>query len=637
MIDDLALDFDPAAVDSAHFKTPALHLLRPHDGPVVERVDFAFDTAFATRSSAGEVKVFRLRDDGAPALAAVAPMRCIGPMVIAAAAPALACGTDHGVARWDLRAARLGLASAVVSNPFQGDVADVSADGERVAVLSGAQVFFWSPTSGTSAGYLAPRPASQVRLAPRGHTAALLEGNQIEIIDDRGAVAPLFTLPTRPDASRAVSLRWDDGGLDLAVCTADGGSWHYLRTGGRAKDDPPPQGDACSPPRPHNQPEPVPAAEDAPELADRDVGPHLPAGGWKLRNHRYLARDLTVLDTAAGRVAATPPGVMPPAAARLLRFDPLDEIGGAETVGSDDSVTAVEHGDGVVMFQVGDEMRFYDDPEGTRRFTRKGNFLHRCPDGRWLSWDAEGAGYRIFDARDGAFVRSVPHRPGFVLGVGGACHTLYTQRLDGTLVAHSLVGGVGGDEGGRELARADGYVYDAHPVAGRDGSGGLLLALGSGAIAFVDEPTQSVRVLAYASPRASALTQGPHGEVVFTDATGIVQLHPGRAPSLLHGGTGAVEWTDLSVSPDGSSILLLAPDRLTAFDVHGRELLGSIPVPGKDRLSRWDDEGSVLLWSFDRKGRSEGVVIPRGLSLAQHVAAAVSNLEAPEGQLAIKQ
>ena len=634
VIDDLALDFDPAQVDSAHFKTPSLHLLRPHDRAVVERVDFAFDTAFATRSSDGEVKVFRLRDDGLPALAAVAPMPCLGPMVIAAAAPVLACGTDHGVARWDLRAALRAPQSAVVINAFQGDVADVSPDGERVAVISGAEVFFWSPTTGGVARYLAPRPVSQVRLSPQGHAAALLEGTQVEIVDDRSTARPLFTVYPSLTESRAARLRWDDGGLDLAVCSGSGGRWYYLRRGGRAKDDPPPRGSACSPPRPHNQPEPVPTADDAPELAEREVGPHLPAGGWKLRNHRYLTRDLTVLDAAAGRVATTLPGLMPPAAARLLRFDALDDIGSDEEVATDDSIAAVERDDGAVMLQIGDEMRFYALPEATRLFSRKGNFLRRCADGRWLSWEAQGESYRIFDAWAGATVRSVPREPGFMVGVSGACRALYTQRLDGTLVEHAL------DPGDalppRELPRADSYVFDARALGPRAGAG-LLLAFGSGAVGSITDGSHTVQVLGYASPRATAIAPGAHpGEVVFADATGVVLLRPAAPPSYVHQGNGVVEWSDLSVSPDGTSLLLAAPDRLAALDLLRRELLGSIPVPGKERLSRWDDEGSVLLWSFDRKGRPEGVVVPRGVSLAQRVAAAVSNLDVERGRVTIK-
>jgi hypothetical protein len=75
---------------------------------------------------------------------------------------------------------------------------------------------------------------------------------------------------------------------------------------------------------------------------------------------------------------------------------------------------------------------------------------------------------------------------------------------------------------------------------------------------------------------------------------------------------------------------------VAALDIARRELLGSIPVPGKDRFARWDDEGSVLLWSEGKKGGPEGMVIPRGVPLARRVAEAVSNLEVVKGRVSIK-
>jgi len=188
------------------------------------------------------------------------------------------------------------------------------------------------------------------------------------------------------------------------------------------------------------------------------------------------------------------------------------------------------------------------------------------------------------------------------------------------------------------LAMADGYVYDARPSGGRSpGDTGLLLALSSGAVARIDDATRTVRVLGYATPRANALADGPRpGEVVFADTTGVVLLRPGARPVNLREGDGLVEWSDLSASPDGTTLLVSAADRVAAIDVARRELLGSIPMPGKERMTRWDEEGSVLLWSFDRKGGAEGTVIPRGVSLAKRVAEVVSNLEVARGRVVIK-
>ena len=466
--------------------------------------------------------------------------------------------------------------------------------------------------------------------------AALLEANQVEIVDARRPSLPRITI--LPQEKAAVSLRWDDGGLDLAVCDGTGaGHWYYLRHGGRSKDDPRPRGEPCAPHRPRGQPEAIPDsanADGAPELADRDVGPHLPAGGWKLRGHRTLTRDLVVLDAAPGHAPGQAPGTLAAAAARLLHFEGRDDIGDEEPLGENDSVAAVERDETAVMFQIGEEMRFYGLPEGRRLFTRKGNFLRRCLDGRWLAWEADGASWRVFDAWVGGSVRTVPREPGFVLGVGAACRVLYTQRLDGTLVEHPFDG-----RPARELGKADGYGYDARPSASRGvetGGSGLLLALSSGAVARIDDATRSVRVLGYASPRARALADGPHpGEVVFADSTGVVLLRPGALPIHLCEGENAGDVTDLSASPDGASLLVASADRIAAVDVTRRELTGSFSVPGKDRMARWDDEGSVLLWSFHKKGGAEGVVLPRGVSLARRVAEAVSNLEVERGRVAI--
>jgi serine/threonine protein kinase len=634
VIEDVDLDFDPDKEEALHFKMPVLRRLRPHEAPLVERVAFAFDTAFATRAADGEVKVFRLREDGAPALAAIAPMRCAGGVVVAAAAPVLACATEGGVARWDLRRARAG-AEAVQVHAFQGNVGDVSADGERVAAFGGREALFWAPSEGLAVVYTAPHPVNHARLSPRDRVVALLQGKTVELVDERRPGAPLFTLTVREKAPD--QMRWDEGGLDLAVCGPGGGRWHLLQRGGRARDVAPPRGEPCAPARPRNQPEPVRAIDDYRDLADRDLGPHLLAGGFRLRRHRYLSHDLVVFDGAFTRLPEALPGkpepTIPPAAGRLLRFDGKDEIGSPEPRLERDSVVAVERDDAAVMFQVGDDLRFYSVVDGTRLFARKGNFLRRCADGRYLAWTAEPGRWVLTDGWLGGKVGEVPREPGLVLGADAACATLYTQRLDGTLVAHPLAGGAP-----RELAATDGYVYLARPSPARGAvPGGLLLALSSGAVARIDEGTAAVRVLGYATPRATALADGPQpGEVVYADAGGVVLLRPAGAPVWLRDGSGGVEWEDLSAAADGASVLLASDDRLAVVDVARRELLGSIPTEGRARLSRWDDEGSVLAWSFSRTGGPEGAVIPRGVTLARAVSSAISNLVVEKGRIAIR-
>lgn len=635
VIEDVDLDFDPDQPEpAAHFKKPAVRHLRPHQAPIVERVPFAFDTSFVTRAADGEVKVFRLRDGGLPVLAAIAPMRCVGAVLVAAAAPVLACATDRGLARWDLRRARAAPGEAVALHAFPGNVADVSADGARVAALDGKRVLLWSPVEGREAVYMAPRPVILARWSPRDPVLALLEGASVELVDARAASTPLLTFTAREGPVELI--RWDEGGLDLAVCGPHDHAWRYLQNGGRARGDAPPRGEPCAPPRAAHgrQPEPLRSSEDYADLAERDLGPHVPLFGWKLRRRRYLSRDLVLFDAGGG--APTAAGLPPPAlaaAGRLLRFEGRDEIGGEEAREEHDSVIAVERDDATVMVQIKDELRFYALRGGAQQFARKGNFLRRCLDGRYLAWIAEGASYRVFDAWVGSAAGLVPRAPGFVLGADAACTTLYTQRLDGVMLAHPLAGGAA-----RALAAADGYVFDARPSAARAGVGaGLLLALGSGAMVRIDDAGAAVHVLGYATPQATALADGPRpGELVFADATGVGLLRPGAPTIWLREGIGATEWEDLSVAPDGDSMLLASESRIAVLDLARREILGSIPVEGRGRLARWDDDGSVLAWSFGREGGPDGVVIPRGLALARAVSMAVSNLTVEKGRLAVR-
>ena len=83
-------------------------------------------------------------------------------------------------------------------------------------------------------------------------------------------------------------------------------------------------------------------------------------------------------------------------------------------------------------------------------------------------------------------------------------------------------------------------------------------------------------------------------------------------------------------------MLLASAERAVVLDLGRKELMGSLPLPGRSRLAPWDDEGSVLAWSFDRVGGPEGEVVPRGRSLARAVAEAVSNLEVREGKLRLR-
>jgi len=295
----------------------------------------------------------------------------------------------------------------------------------------------------------------------------------------------------------------------------------------------------------------------------------------------------------------------------------------------------VERVEGAVAWEIGPEIRMYTLPDGVRLFSRPGHLLRRCADGRLIAWIADEQTFQIIDVWTGALVGAAPRDPGFVIGADSACAVLYTQRLDGALVENRFAGE---PLGARVIAAADGYVYDARPSPPRGGVGpGIWLALSSGAIARIEEQRGAVRLLGYATPRASAIAEGPSpGAVVYADASGVVVLDAsGKAERVLEAG-GESPWEDLSISPDGSSMLLASVERIAALDLKRRELSGSIPTDARSRLSPWDEAGPVLAWSPDRAGGADGQVIPRGVPLARQLAAALSNLAIDKGKLVIR-
>ncbi|MRG91211.1 serine/threonine-protein kinase [Polyangium spumosum] len=603
---------------------PRTLVVRPHDAPFVERVPLPFDTALATRSVTGEVRIFRLRPDGEVELAAIAPRRCTGALEVADAAPVLACPSESGLLRWDLR--RPG---EVTTHPFQGIVLDVSPDGSLVAAASGSRLVIWRSADGTTSEVKATSAPILARFGPREPLLALAELGAFEIFDPARLDAPLF----RGESVEAPSsLRWDEGGLDVAICGADPtspdkaltGRYHYLRRGGRAPGDTPPKGAPCAPaPRPR-RPRLITSRDEVPELARVPIGPRDLLGGHRLEDGSVVTADLVLL---AGATSAIEP---------LVQFRGADERGHEGEPSKTSSVLAVvRESNDVVAFQVDDEVRFYRIADGKRELGRKGNLLRRCQDGRVAAWAREGDTWHVFDARSGATIGKVAREPGLVLAVDEVCRALFTQRLDGALVVTSLDGA---SPTPRVMASADGYVYDVRPSAARGGaSAGLWIAVSSGAVARIDEATAEVRVLGYASPRATALADGPRpGELVYADDTGVVVLHA-QGPERVLEASAATVWEDVSVAPDGRSMLLLSADRVAALDVARREIVGNMPLRGRTRFVPWDAAGSVLVWSFDRPGGVEGEIIPRGRPLADVVARALSNLRVDHGRLGIPQ
>jgi hypothetical protein len=615
VVEDMNLDADPESVDFKKFiKNPKVIPLRPFEEPVVEQVPFAFDTAFATRSTLGEVRVFRLRSDGSVALAAIAPMRCAGALRAASQSPVLACSTEEGLARWDLRRA-----GAVDKNNFRGIVLDVSPDGSSVAATLAGRVMLWRPEDKRELFADAPQPVLLARFSPRDRLLALVHGSSFEVVDIDD---PKRSILTQASAADPIGARWHEGGLDFAICSQNRGAWYFLRKGARPKGNPAPSEKPCDPPPAKDRPKPIGTAVEVPDLAERDLGPHAITDGFRMATGNVLSRDLVVFSGG------------PPVGA-MLRFRGVDATGADELPTPGASARGFARIDEKMLaFQVGEEIRFYSVETGRREKTSQGNMLRVCADGRVLAWANKGSTYRIFDARSQLSDVSIPRAPGLMLAADAACSAVLTQRLDGTLMVTSLAGG---SPEPRLVARADGFVYAVSPSPARQSSGsGSWLALSSGALAWLDDASMAVERVGYVTPRATAIAEGPGpGEVAFADSVGVaVMTRSGEVRRLLETSGQAV--SDLSTSPDGSTMLLAMGDRLRVLDLSKREFVGELFADGRSRLGAWDREGSVLAWSFDRVGGADGQIIPRGLGLAVKVAEAASNLRVENRRLVLK-
>lgn len=609
VIEDADLDADPEKLRTRR-RAPKLTSLVPHDEPLAEWVPFGFDTALVTRSISGEVRVWRLGEDGRVHLAAESGDRCTGMVRVARSAPVVACPTGEGVLWWDLRR------EAVAYSQRPGRILDVSDDGALVVLGFGRRVALWAPASEMWAGYTSATPVTVARVSPRDPVVALVAPGRVEVIDIAEEPRKIFETTGPPSPSDA---RWDPGGVDLAVCDATrAGAMVYLRPGGRAEDDAAPAERArpCEPSALDDAPKRLEGLAAFGPLANLDVGEHLLGGGWQLPDGRWLTQTLVIFPDAEP-------------AAKGLTFRGVNSAGLDEVAAEDDSVLAVERAQGdAVALQIGTEVRLYDRRSGERLQTRAGHLLGRCDDERLLAWQAIGESYRVIVVGTGHEVATIPRAPGFVLGVDPSCSELLVQRVDGAIEAVHLATGAA-----RRLAEADGYVYDARP--GRRGLARTLLAASSGALAEVVWPSGEVRLLGYASPRASMVGEGPGGEVLYADATGVVELGPNGERRQLLPASGRAPWSDVAWSSDGKSLLVGSVEEVGVLDIERRELAGTYPLEGFGRFAPWDADGSVLLWSYDRVGGAAGKVIPNSRALALEAAASLSNLTVREGELRV--
>lgn len=616
VIEGVDIEQDPIFWGRWVHPAPVTTLLDPGAGPAAERVALPGTTSFAVRSLDGTIRLFRIDQAGRPALALELPLACKGAPHVAARAPVVACATDEGLVAYDARSD-----APPVRATFAGAVLDVSPDGEHVLAALGRRAALFDVGSGAVTELSSDAPIVTARFRSDGELVALASATRIELRDVPGG-RQVHRLRAALTPAR---LAWDERGLDLAVCGSQGeGRWHYLRPGGRAPDDAAPTQDPC---RREGAVRRVVDAGDVGELGERHLGMRSLAAALELHDGRVLTRDLALLDD--------------PEPLRMLHFRGRDQAGELDRVPEGGSLGAlVRAPNDEIVVDTGGELRVYA-PNGARLGERPGRYLGQCAE-RVVGWrvdEDDPTRWVVLDAHDGEVFGEVPRHPGLVLGIDGECRALVTQTLTGELLATSLVGG-----SVTSLGVLDGYVFDVKRARKTFASPrALVLALGSGRLLRLDErpgaapfDAGSLREVARAVPRSTALAPWPDGGVVWADATGVWLKSPGVAEAhRVLEADALVEWTDLAPSLDGRTVMLAAIDRIAVADVARREIVGSHAFEGLDRLSPWDEAGSLVAWSYERVAPITGLVIPRSNALSRRIAESASNLTVRDRALSL--
>ena len=602
-------DFDPPAGEDW---APLHYRFRPHAAALTDVVPLPFDTSIVTRDQSGEVRVWRLREDGRVGLAAVAPKRCpTGPLRVAQRAATIACTALEGIVLWDLREP-----GKMVQSQFEGRVLEISADGNWVIGARLNQLVVWEPTTGTKRELISDGLPKLAKVGDRDPVFAVVADEHLDVLRLHDLERIVRRQITIRDPVRA---RFADNGVDLAICDYSGAAeWHYLRDGARAEED----GKLPDHPMPcdmraHPWPKRLYEVADFGRIGIADIGPRDTDRGWQLENGTLITEDLVMFDPTNKALRRN----------LQLTAHPKGDINLSA------SAAAVYRDEDNIVWQVGEHIRLHDvDGKEVRRW--RGHLLNRCETGRLLAWRtkdhaSDAKSWEIFGARVDVVLATVPRQPGNVLGVDPGCRRVFFQWLDGGITTLDLespdkLTPVDAAGGGFVL---DGYVYDVRPSHARSG---LWLAMSSGALVHVDGETAKVTGYGHAMPRATAMADGPKaGDLLFADDRGLVLRAGGTtADRVVLGPLPERVWEDIALAPDGKHVWLSFAHGVTVVDLSRGEVAGELELPSHDRLTRWDHEGSLLLWPYSYKGEPRGEVIPIGTALAKSIGTAASNLVA---------
>ncbi|NUO49933.1 MAG: hypothetical protein HOV80_13850 [Polyangiaceae bacterium] len=501
-----------------------------------------------------------------------------------------------------------------------------------MAAWTGADVALLAPFDERVARGVIHAPG-RVRLAafgPREPLVAMaLDARLVVVAPDQ----PDSIVFDAPAIDEPAAMRWDDRGLDVTLCRLSGAAVHYyLRTGARSPDDPKPTG-GCEGLR-----------REAPRLksrltlgdfATRATGPHF-SKAFELEQGRLLSTSLALAVTGDDRLD------------RKLLFVPRDEelrpldprgVAAIARIVREDGVAIVERSrteQGVEKHEL-PELVVVEAGTGRRLQGARGHLLSACTDSKIAAFRPEGDRWVVFEVRSGGIIGVAKRDPGLVVGLSPSCEKLYTQRLDGTIEVWNLRGETIASP--RIVAAASGFVFDAKQSAAfPGGAAGLLVALSSGEVARISEDDDTLRQLARALPRATALADGAvPGETLFADGVALWRISRDGVAERIVASPAGVAWEDVLPVRGGAALLVASVDELAVVDVAAHAMVASAPIRGRTRLLSWDKGGSALAYAPDVEGISHGVIVPYGNDAVSAIAALASNLRAsPTGALELK-
>lgn len=619
----LDVELDPANA-SVVFRRPKRVELGFGDAGVSELVPVLYDTALLVLTADATLRLLRFGDDGAVTVAATAPIRCRGEVVAAERAPVVACFAGEGIDVWNMADGRTHRVDEQASFA-------ISPDGSHVATWSGRDFAVHATFQDVAADRaIMPEEVTLASFSPFGDSIAVSTVAHLLVVRADDPVEKTWESDPPEDAVRLV---WDARGLDVGGCSSSGSiDWIYVGPTDRSDGDPPPLARCDG------------AVFDAPKLAEsrfelgplgmRDFGEHFSHGAFGLSGDRWLSRTLTL---ASARDDALE---------RVLTFAERADDGARVAVSAHDGLTRIARVADVVAVQKArtiEQVRDEQPPDlallyaknGKRVASTKGFLLGACPGDRLLAYTISKDAYEIRELRLNLEVARIPREPGFVVGTGPSCTKLYTQRLDGTLVSHTL------DSSGaaRAVVQLAGFVFDTEPSAGDLSIGpGLLAAVSSGEVLRIDESADEARLVTTAKPRASALGDGmAPGETIFADAAGVHLVRASGEVVRIAPPRIGPAWEDVLATKDGRGVVVASSGELGVIDLSSRSLAATVPVIGMTRLARWDEHGTVLAYAPDLDGIAHGMLIPFAPRSTDAIGSLASNLRVDDaGNLVLK-